>query len=278
MSENKNGIKSKIKDYDLKLLAQLPIELEGLEIHSPKLIDIAKIGNDKYDHYLSLLIANMKQFEIDESESESQFGGSVFNFLMKNCVVNKDFKTLFFNAVRFFVKGEYDYELDILVDEDECVLVFKIGELVDGDGKFVDGKGKAVVRNVFVDDRIYGELQECLRLVNGIDGSEKNVVYASDKAREIAERQRKAREKVNKIKSKNNEQLDYFDLISAFCSYNKSGVDIIQVWEYTIYQFNDQFKRMQLVDDYSISIQSILAGGDPKKVDVKHFISRLKDK
>lgn len=96
----------------------------------------------------------------------------------------------------------------------------------------------------------------------------------SAKAKEIADKLKRAKEKINKVKAKNNEDLDLLDLISAFASYNKN-VNILDVWNMTMYQFNDQFQRMQLWNDYDISIQSLLHGADSKKIDIKHFVCKL---
>lgn len=117
---------------------------------------------------------------------------------------------------------------------------------------------------------------EVINLQNNINKRDEKEQYnpKSARAKEIAEKLKKAKEKINKVKAKNNEDLDLLDLISAFASYNKN-INILDVWNMTIYQFNDQFQRMQLWNDYDISIQSLLHGADSNKVDIKHFVCKL---
>ena len=44
-----------------------------------------------------------------------------------------------------------------------------------------------------------------------------------------------------------------------------------------MYQFNNQFNRMQMIEDYDINIRSLLAGADSKKIQLKHYIRPIEN-
>jgi len=130
-------------------------------------------------------------------------------------------------------------------------------------------------RNGIISDNNFDLIIETIKKSNCLKTNNEDDDYnpANDKAKEIADKIRKSREKVNKLKAKNNESLDLFDIISAFSTYQK--IDLDRVYEMTIFRFYDQFKRMQKINEYDISIQSLLHGADPKKVEIKNFVCRL---
>ena len=52
---------------------------------------------------------------------------------------------------------------------------------------------------------------------------------------------------------------------------------IEDVCEYDFFQFNNQFNRMKVVEDFKVNVQSLLAGADSKSIKLKHWLSKLKD-
>ena len=54
-----------------------------------------------------------------------------------------------------------------------------------------------------------------------------------------------------------------------------SALDIVNVWSISYYAFNDQFKRMRILEQYSTGLQSIMAGADPKKIKLQDWIQSI---
>ena len=79
-----------------------------------------------------------------------------------------------------------------------------------------------------------------------------------------------------KEKTKNSE-LSFLDLVASLAA-KGNGINPFNVWDLTYYAFNDQFKRMQAIEDYEQAIRSIEAGADPKKIKVEHWIKSIQDK
>ena len=62
------------------------------------------------------------------------------------------------------------------------------------------------------------------------------------------------------------------DLISALCGISPN-LNILHVWDLSIYQFYNQFQRVKLVDDYRIQFQSAMAGASVD--DITHWLTKL---
>jgi hypothetical protein len=71
-----------------------------------------------------------------------------------------------------------------------------------------------------------------------IDTDVKPEKYKNDRARKIMEKINKGKAELNK---KSKYTLDLSHEISKFCADNKNGINILNVWDMTIYQFYDQF-------------------------------------
>lgn len=234
---------------NIKLLAGLPFEIHNVgELKPITLKQIANIGEKQYQQYLNILC-----FDIDDLEFEKEVPKDIttYDILISNCVYSVEFKNKVISALSFFFDEEVQF-----IDKH---YIFYLG-------KFQEE------RFIYRDN--FNEIKEVLAIQNSIHKRKSDYNPANSKAQEIAERLKKAKEKINKLKAKNEEELSLSDLISAFAFYNHS-VDITKVWNFTIYQFNDQFKRMQLVEKYDLDVQQILQGADPNKVKIKHFISKL---
>ena len=232
-----------------KLLANIPIEIHGLgKIHSPKLKDIANIGEDIYNQYLSILLFDIRHLknDINPKDFEELEKLHPLETISLKAYYDENFKDLFLEALSFFFYEKANYYNGVFYFDENRVFNHENFEQV-----------------------IY-----LIKYINLITDKTSEVKYANDKAKEIADKIKAAQEKVNKVKAKQGVALSLFDLISAFAA-NSYSVNLMTVWDMTVYQFNDQFKRMQLIEEYDINIRSILAGADPKKVTINHWVSKI---
>ena len=46
--------------------------------------------------------------------------------------------------------------------------------------------------------------------------------------------------------------------------------------KYDIYQFNDQFNRLKIMDDYEVNVQALLHGAKKENVNLTHWITKIK--
>jgi len=266
-----------IEHLNLMSLAGMPININGIgKIYPIKLKEIAEIGDSKYNQYLNHLCISIDSFNIDEETKNKLIKEKTTSFMLILSLCIQDdtnqFLEIMTDALKFFLKKEVilipylngffigtmnDLEniLNNIKDENDLIKIFQ-------EKGFINNDNYEVFKKVIM-------LQNCIEIKST---DEKK--YANDKAKEIAEKLKKAKEKINKIKAKQGEILSLYDLVSAFSANSKSN-NIIDVWEMSIYQFNDQFKRMQMIEEYNIGIRSLLAGADSNKINLKHWITKI---
>jgi hypothetical protein len=100
---------------------------------------------------------------------------------------------------------------------------------------------------------------------------ERKEKFVNKKEREYFQAVQKAKQKYQKaLKAMGKDDTDLLDIISSICAKHPS-LNFSNIQELTIYQLIDQFKRINMIDDYFISIDSLLAGASKKNVDLKHW-------
>lgn len=256
-------------------LAGMPIYIDGIgNIYPVKLKEIVCVGNDIYNQYLSYICISADSFNDEETRKELANATS-FMLILSLCTQDNSgyFLKVITNALEFFLKKEVvfiSYLNGFFIGSTKELK--KILKSVDDETSAID----QFYKNGFIGNDNYESFKKVIMLQNciGIDTIEEKK-YANEKAKKIADDLRRAKEKINKVKAKQGEPLSLFDLISAF-SANSRSFNIMNVWDLTMYQFDDQFKRMQMIEEYDVGVRSLLAGGDSKKVDLKHWTRKIK--
>lgn len=118
-------------------------------------------------------------------------------------------------------------------------------------------------------------IRELIAIEFGIDDSEpEEYNLANEKAKQFREKRKQLENQVKKIKEKKQDENDFSDLISAVAA-KTPGINIVSVWQLTMYQITDQLKRINLIDTYEFNLRALLAGADSKKIDVQHWTSKI---
>lgn len=143
---------------------------------------------------------------------------------------------------------------------------------------FIIGSGE---ETRFLDKNNYNDFRNILKERNclmDIDGVENDDNPDNDMARKLLEKRKKLREKVRKAKLRNGEDdegLTLADLISIFAEAEK--IPLQDVYDkYDIYQFNNQFNRLKIMEDYQVNIKALLAGAKSEEVKLQHWLSKIK--
>lgn len=158
-------------------------------------------------------------------------------------------------------------------------LLFKNKVVFDSDYGFVigtDAGGKTIIN-----DSNYAELRDILKERNclaDIDELTASDNPASGMVKQLLDKRKKLREKVRRAKkregSDDGEPLTMADLISIFAQ--AQTMFLQDVYDrYDIYQFNNQFNRLKIMDDYHVSIQALLAGAKSEDVKLKHWLTKI---
>lgn len=98
---------------------------------------------------------------------------------------------------------------------------------------------------------------------------------ANEMAAKLLEKRKMLQEKIRKSKKKDEEnEITMFDLISIFAEAEKMPLQDVYN-NYDMYQFNDQFNRLKIMDDYHVNIQALMAGAKSEDVKLQHWISKI---
>lgn len=126
-------------------------------------------------------------------------------------------------------------------------------------------------RNIIIDSDNFIYLQNCLREVLCVSSifQGDNIVYnpVNEKAKAIADKLMRGRQKVAEIKGKNQGSV-----LARYESILSIGLQmsIYEIQKYTMYQIFDAIERLNLKLDWDINLKVRLAGGDPKE-DVENW-------
>ena len=99
---------------------------------------------------------------------------------------------------------------------------------------------------------------------------------ANEMAAKLLEKRRMLKEKLRKSQRAQGEDgISMADLISIFAEAEKMPLQDVYN-NYDVYQFNNQFNRLKIMDDYHVNIQALIAGAKSEDVKLQHWISKIK--
>lgn len=241
-------------DVRLKLLRGSSIRVDGLgEIKPLTLGEIVDMSYLKYQQYLRILTIKLE--DIPNFHVFQENGKDIFDILISSQDVQ--LTTLFIESLKCFLR-EDNIHINIPFG-----IVF-LGEL----------EGNTLDR--VIDKSIFAKLKDVIEMQNCLKG---NVIpkynAVNDKAQSIIEKLKQSSEYINKLNGKSNsDDIDISDIISAV-SVKSTNVNKFNVWDFTLYQLYDEYKRLDIIGQHDISIQSILHGADMNKVQMKHWSSKI---
>lgn len=239
----------------LKLLSGQPIEIDKA-LGSLKPLTLKEIIEHGYSEYfvkLNIILMEVSDLLDSESEEYTKFieaGVTAFDIMVK--MGGEEMAQEFEKALTLF------FGTDVKVDSELHVVTIGFGH-----------NTKMIHRENF------DKVREVIKWQNGINKfGEDNSPKAEDSeaVKRIKEKIQKGKESLAKVKSEEENDFDISDIISAV-STKSNSINKLNVFDLTIYQLYDEFRRLETVDQYQIGIQSMLAGA--KDVKLKHWSSKL---
>lgn len=138
------------------------------------------------------------------------------------------------------------------------------------------GKDKNKLLNI----HNYNEFRTILKERNclmDIDGFENIENPDNEMVQKLLEKRRILREKLKNAKKNENDEngVTIADLISIFAEAEKMPLQDVYD-NYDIYQFNNQFNRLKIMEDYQVNIKALLAGAKKEEIKLQHWLSKIK--
>lgn len=248
------------------LLCPEPISLSIGTIKHPTLREIGKLTFEKFsmyevylkltpkDYYTRLNKQHGEEFWDTLSDSEKE-EISLYDVIL----FEKDLQKMYTDVLNFFFVERviFDRDVFILVNTDDYKTPCNELEL-----------NNETVTGIIVGDMINDilDLLQQLCCIKSRDPlKQPNPKFKNEKAKRMYERMQKALEEENHKKA----EREYYNLllpniISSVASKN-SGLNIINIWDATLFQLYDQFEKTQNDDTHYMNSVRVAVWGDEKK-------------
>ena len=221
---------------EFELLCDEPIYIEGVgKIKIPTLRDIRKISYKTYEMLCGYLSVDLNKY-IDITGLREQYNNlnsqdKAINTLYNLIICNKEFREIYYIIFSFFISENLKFNT---VTESFELYKVEFDEIKLNKNQIITG---------IINNENFDLVRDCLLQINRIKEVEidnEPVIYKNEMARKLAERMAKA-EKVRQEKNKDN--MNFGKMISKYCADNKNGINLLNVYDMTIYQFLDQFTQ-----------------------------------
>lgn len=228
------------------------IKIDGLGIlYAKKINDIRELNKfepDTYEKFISTLsITSYKIYELLGMDDRFE-NIHPFDFIYINCLNNEGFKDTVVKALSFFFDAN---------------VVFSINELFFINNK--DGTIGTLSKNNFSFMTDIFKIQNCIPLTD------------DKKPKPKTEAQRQFFIKLNEQRIKHQSKHDVLNDIISSVSAKHPSINFFNIGNLTMYQLIDQYKRLNAIDEFYISIKSLLAGASKDEVKVRHWGEKLLD-
>ena len=223
-------------DINLKLLSGMPIDINNLGILTPlKLKQIIDLGEQTYNELLSVLLIDKEN--IDGLKDE-QF--SNLELLMVFCHQSHEFRDKTLKALKLFLNNEFFVSNEGL---------FYCRNLIS------DNYGLMVYKYIIIDKESFEELQTVLKIANHIEiKKEDEIIPGNERARKFMEKLRLSKQNIKKP-----ETINLHSIISGI-AWKSNNINIINIFDLTIYQLYDAYHRLENIDNYHYTLSGLYAG------------------
>ena len=235
-----------LNDLSLKFCSDDPVYVDGVPIHPIPLQKIAAVGYSRFNAELRLLCLTEQDIKELTDADISEIG--VYTYLVGNALHDEQVMDVLLYWFSFITQSR---------------VLFSSKSLCFSSGAFEINKDN------------FDEIQEVIRYRNGLHNIEEEAENPDNEAaRRLLQRRKEERMKRRKAKQGDEDTaLTLSDLISILASGLKRTFE--EIMRYDLHQFNDQFNRLKILDDYEVSIQALLHGAKKEDVKITHWITKI---
>ena len=236
----------KIDQMTLESGTDILIKELNLILNQPYLIDIAKMGQDRYLDALATINFDREQLIGDLTQEEvEKISNFLWIMLLLKTKKEKQYNLILFLQIIF---KEYDIEIDL---ENFWIIL----------------KNRNNEKNtVKITDLNFNILKSYINYVCYSNKKNKSSYNTQSKVAErIAKKLEEGRNKINSVKNKDQKSV-FCNAISSLSDGLKLPLKIVYN-EFTVYQFYNQLKRYQKHEEYEQLMKALLAGAKDIKLE-----------
>lgn len=233
-----------------------PVEFKKLcLVYPPKVKDV--VANKGYGVYARILTLSQEEIEDEFVEHGKDLKDLLtpFEFLLNNAFHDKQIEQLTKDSFEFFV-----HEPVLFLYEQKMIVI----------GEVKDVKGIDDLRMLCEDDFL--AFQNLIREAIGAKPIEPPRADEDPRVKAI---KAKARYR-DKVKAKKGLGLKLSTSLAAICCMNMN-LNPLNIGELSYSAINTLVQFYQNKEEYELNIQSLLAGADSKKVQLKHWMRNIED-
>lgn len=248
-------------DYG-SLLSPEPIQLSIGTIRHPKLREISKITFSKFGIYQLFLKMSPEIYHTKVNKSleeywdnlsvEEQEAISLYDILL----TDEHLRNTYLEIFNFFFVEK------VIFMEDFFVFLNIDKHVADSDIQVTEDILRGVVSKETFNDALDILQQVCFIKEDDTEDESKQQ-FKNEKARKLWRRM-KAAEKKQKETSEHSADMTLPNLISSVAA-KSLNLNIVNIWDITLFQLYDQFNRLQNNDAHSINSMRVATWGDEKK-------------
>lgn len=229
----------------------IPTEIGNIcKVYPVTVREIATIGAKNFYSYLNLFTLDKEDIDEFLQQQGVEERLTPFQFTLINANEDKQYLENLEKAFKFFLHEE---QITVLVDNEAIIL----GDI--NEGRVLMEEDFNTVCAIIIEQNMVNKSSAEERMNNPSDAKAAQIIKKIKEGRKIRE------------KKSSDSNLNFIDLVASLAA-KGNGLNAINVWDLTYYAFNDQFKRMQMIEQYDNARQSILAGADPKKVKMEYWL------
>ena len=223
-------------DLNLRLLVGMPININNLgTVYPLKLKEIIALGEHVYNELLSVLLIDKKNIE---GLKEEEF--SNLEILMVYSYQNIEFREKALSSLKLFLNNEF-----FMSNEG----FFYCRKLIS------DNYGLFVYKNLILNKEPFDDFQYILKLANHIENKkEEDIIPGNERARKFMEKLKLSKQNIKKP-----ETMNLHSIISGI-AWKSNNINIINIFDLTIYQLYDAYHRLENIDNYHYTLSGLYAG------------------
>ena len=254
------------EDLEHKLLSGGVIYIDDCPTYKVTLKDMADYGFGQMQNIIALMASD----DASASKLLSNIDDTVSTFFVLMVGIVRELRqlanqtekqelTLYNSAIAFlsmFFRREvcFDENVGFIVKDDSDNILFILNE------------------NNYNQFRSILKRRNCLAGLDDTDDENP----ANEMVAKLLEKRRMLKERLRKTQnSQGEDNITMADLISIFAEAEKMPLQDVYC-NYDVYQFNDQFNRLKIMDDYRVNIQALMAGAKSEDVKLQYWISKIK--
>lgn len=201
-------------------------------IINPTLRDIRKLTHKLFTLYVNICAISLSDYleqcglkeQYEQLSEEDKDKNTLFTLLL---YTNSE---LLFGLMGFFIKDNVEFRKDNLSFHVYIEEIDDDGEISKKEVGIINSDNFDIFRN------------EVLKILGLKQIETKKPKYKTERARLLAEKIAKAKSQLPKA-TKQDENMAFDNLIKKYCTHNKVGINILNVWDMTFYQFNTMFSE-----------------------------------